>query len=66
MTFSEALTSAQEKMGWSNAKVAAEVGVNEATVHRWKAEGFEPRLKQYLSLRANLPGFAKLMDRRAA
>lgn len=55
-----------EALGWSATKVAAECGVSFTTVWRWLNDEAEPRFSQYQSLRKNVPGFAKQIDRKAA
>ena len=66
MEIHEALCAAQEQSGWDITRLAYEIGVTSATVYHWKSGKKIPGGEKMELLRAKLPAFRELMDKRSA
>lgn len=61
-----ALDECAERLGWSNAKLAAECGVGDMSIRIYRNRKGEPSATTYQRMRENIPGFAELVDAKAA
>ena len=66
MKISDALAIAAEKAGWSPARIAVTVDKSEASARQWLKGNAEMGASDYQTLRRELPGFADLVDGKAA
>lgn len=62
MQIGKAIKKCRTAAGWSQAKLASEVGVTQESVRSWEAELVEPRVGSYRALLKRLPGFSRLMN----
>lgn len=61
-----ALDICAERLEWSNAKIAAESGVGEMSIRNYRNRKGQPSASTYQRMRERIPGFAELVDGKAA
>lgn len=66
MSIADALSRAAEVLNLADTAIAAEVGVSEHTVARWRTGKTEPRSAQLMALRRTYKTFADLLDGKEA
>lgn len=66
MTVADALVKALSESSLSDVQIAAQLGVAESTVGRWRRGKGTPRAQQFMALCQILPEFAALLNGKAA